>query len=177
MLEGTGVPDQRPAAQAASDGSLSTLLPLTAIRLGAAAGDWRAAVRLAGAALVDSGAAAPAYTDEMIAAVEQFGPYVVIAPGIALAHSRPSPAVRHTGYAWVTLAEPVAFGHPENDPVGLVVGLAAPDEAAHIEALATLAALLGDEERRSVLLCAPDPVALRSAIEAFEREEVVAEGA
>ena len=65
---------------------LSQLLTAKAIRIGATATDWRAAVRLAGDALVNSGATAPAYTDEMVATVEQLGPYIVIAPGIALAH-------------------------------------------------------------------------------------------
>jgi PTS system ascorbate-specific IIA component len=80
------------AAAAPSGGPrLTQLLPVDAIRIGETAADWRAAVRLAGDALVASGATTPAYTDEMVATVEQLGPYIVIAPGIALAHSRPSP--------------------------------------------------------------------------------------
>ena len=76
------------------------------------------------------------------------GPYIVIAPGIALAHSRPSPAVLRAGISLVTLLEPVAFGHRENDPVRLVIGLAAVDEEGHITALSTLAEFLSDETRR-----------------------------
>ncbi|MGC8635335.1 MAG: PTS sugar transporter subunit IIA [Candidatus Limnocylindrales bacterium] len=148
--------------------SLSALLPRRAIRLRQPARDWREAVRRAGEGLTASGAASPAYADEMIATVEQLGPYIVIAPGIALAHSRPSPAVRHTGLAWVTLAHPVAFGHPENDPVGLVVGLAAIDDSSHVEALATLADLLADDKRRAALMAAADAAALRSIIAAYE---------
>ena len=37
-------------------------------------------------ALVASGATTPAYTDEMVATVEQLGPCIVIAPGIAPSH-------------------------------------------------------------------------------------------
>jgi len=140
---------------AATDGGsserLSDLLPAASILLGEHAADWRDAVRLAGRALVAGGATAPEYSDEMIGTVEELGPYIVIAPGIALAHSRPSPAVYRTGLAWVTLAEPVAFGHPQNDPVRLVVGLAARDDASHVTALATLAELLSDDDRRHEL--------------------------
>src|SRR2546428_9854029 len=93
----------------------------------------------------------------MIATVEQLGPYIVIAPGIALAHTRPSDAVLRPGLSWVTLAHPVRFGHKDNDPVTLVVGLAAPDISAHVQALATLAGLLEDRSRRDTLLRVTTP--------------------
>lgn len=153
-------------------GSLSALLPTSAIRLRQLARDWREAVRRAGEALTASGATTDAYADEMIATVEQLGPYIVIAPGIALAHSRPSPAVRQTGLAWVTLAEPVDFGHTANDPVSLVVGLAAVDDNAHVDALATLANLLSDDERRAELAAAPDAATVRSIIVRYEAAQV-----
>jgi PTS system ascorbate-specific IIA component len=154
--------------------ALSRLLPISAIRIGAPAPDWRAAVRASGDALVASGATMPPYTDAMIATVEEFGPYIVIAPGIALAHSRPSPAVRRAGLSVVTLAGPVAFGHKENDPVRLVVGLAAPDEEGHIVALATLAEFLSDEERRERLIGATAAGAVRDMIGSYEESMAAA---
>lgn len=151
-----------------TEAPLSSRLPLEAIRVGVGAADWRAAVRAVGEALVAGGITEPAYTDEMIATVEALGPYIVIAPGIALAHARPSPAVRQTGFAIVTLAEPVAFGHETNDPVRLVVGLAAADETGHVDALAALADFLADEERQRALLAAPDPASIAALIAAYE---------
>ena len=73
-----------------------------------------------------------AYTDQMIETVEKMGPYIVIAPGLALAHSRPSEAVLKTGLSWVRLSTPVKFGNKANDPVSLVIGLAGHDENEHI---------------------------------------------
>lgn len=148
--------------------ALSRLLPQSAIRIGAAAADWRAAVRVSGEALVAGGATEPAYTDEMIRTVEQLGPYIVIAPGIALAHSRPSPAVRQAGMSLVTLATPVPFGHKTNDPVRLVVGLAAPDDEGHVVALATLAEFLSDEDRRERLIEAGSAGEVRDLIGSYE---------
>lgn len=147
---------------------LSALLPPAAIRINVSAADWRAAVRAGGDALVAAGITAPAYTDEMIATVEQLGPYIVIAPGIALAHARPSPAVLRAGLSWVTLAAPVRFGHKDNDPVTLVVGLAAPDDHSHVQALATLAGLLEDERRRTALLAARTAQEVLSGIRDYE---------
>ncbi|MCZ7538302.1 MAG: PTS sugar transporter subunit IIA [Acidimicrobiia bacterium] len=161
------------AAAAARPGGprLTQLLAVDAIRLGETAADWRAAVRLAGDALVASGATTPAYTDEMVATVEQLGPYIVLAPGIALAHSRPSPAVLRAGISLVTLVEPVRFGHRENDPVRLVIGLAAVDEEAHITALATLAEFLSDETRREELIGAAGARDVVQLVRAFEQSQ------
>jgi mannitol/fructose-specific phosphotransferase system IIA component (Ntr-type) len=114
--------------------------------------DRDATVRRTGELLAAGGSVDPAYTVEMLAALEQYGPYIVIAPGVALAHARPSPAVRGIAFSILTLAPPVPFGHPENDPVRLVVGLAAPDDESHIEALRQMADLLGDDTRREELI-------------------------
>ncbi|HAM26800.1 MAG TPA: PTS ascorbate transporter subunit IIA [Microbacteriaceae bacterium] len=116
----------------------------SAIILGADAADWRAAVRLAGRALAASGAARPGYADEMIRMIDEHGPYVVIAPGLALAHARPGPEVIADGLAVVTLATPVAFGHPHNDPVSVVLGLAISSVATHLESIAALANVFND---------------------------------
>jgi PTS system ascorbate-specific IIA component len=119
-------------------------LPESAIVLGATAADWRAAVRLVGGALADSGAAKPGYADEMIRMIEEHGPYVVIAPGLALAHARPGPEVLADGLAVVTLATPVAFGHPHNDPVSVVLGLAIRHSDVHLASVADLANVFND---------------------------------
>jgi PTS system ascorbate-specific IIA component len=133
-----------------------------AIVLHAEAADWRAAVTLAGDALTASGSTTNEYTAEMIRAVEEFGPYIVIAPSIALAHSRPSPAVLSTGISWVSLAKPINFGHSANDPVRLVVGLAAVDHDSHLATMSNLAGVLsGDIDR---LLEAKTPEQLRALI-------------
>ncbi len=146
---------------------LADELDESAIRTKAPAADWREAIRLAGGALTDSGATTAAYTDEMIAAIDEHGPYIVIAPGIALAHSRPSPAVLRTGLSWVTLAEPVEFGHSVNDPVSLVVGLAALDHDGHLEVMAALAGVLADEDALSSLLAAETPAEVRERLSAL----------
>lgn len=119
-------------------------LPPEAVVVGASASDWRAAVQRAGDALVAAGSARPGYAAEMIRMIEEHGPYVVIAPGLALAHARPGPEVIADGLAIVTLAEPVDFGHPYNDPVHVVLGLAVADAKGHLAAVAGLANVFND---------------------------------
>ena len=116
----------------------------SAIILGAEVSDWRGAVREAGRALTAAGVAKPGYAREMIRMIEEHGPYVVIAPGLALAHARPGPDVLGDGLAVVTLATPVAFGHPHNDPVLVVLGLAIKSPAAHLDSIAAIANIFND---------------------------------
>ena len=129
-------------------------LPASAVELGATADDWRSAVRLAGLALERSGAAQPAYADEMVRMIEEHGPYVVIAPGLALAHARPGPAVVADGLSVVTLATPVAFGHPHNDPVSVVLGLAIAPGGDHLGAVAGIANVFNDSDAIEALASA-----------------------
>ena len=132
-------------------------LPDAAIQLGASASDWRAAVELAGACLTRSGAAEAAYAEEMIRMIDEHGPYVVIAPGLALAHARPGPEVLRDGLAVVTLATPVDFGHPHNDPVHVVLGLAVHSPEHHLPMVAELANLFNDSDAVERLAEATEP--------------------
>lgn len=125
---------------------LTNWLSLEAIRVKAPAESWRDALRLCGDALESTGATEAAYTDQMIQAVEDLGPYIVIAPGIALAHSRPTPAVKRLGVSWVSLENPVSFGSEANDPVDLVIGLAALDHDSHLELMSAIARTISSAE-------------------------------
>ena len=121
-------------------------LPDSAVDLDVRASDWRDAVRLAGTALRRSGATRDSYTERMVQVVDDFGAYIVIAPGLALAHARPGPDVLADGLSVVTLADPVVFGHPHNDPVRVVVGLAVVNSDAHVTSVATLANIFNDPD-------------------------------
>jgi PTS system ascorbate-specific IIA component len=132
------------------------------IRVSAAALDREHAVELAGDLLVSSGRVTPEYTAQMVEVFETHGPYFVIAPGIAIAHSKPSASVISTGLSLVTLTEPVVFGNEANDPVRLVIGLCAVDHDSHIEVLAELAALLSDADAVNIMLNAGDTEQIRA---------------
>ena len=123
---------------------LKDVLAPQMIRLGVQVSDWRQAVTEAGRLLVSGGIVTPGYVEAMIRAVETLGPYIVIAPGIAMPHARPKDGACRTGMALIRLDIPVAFGHNANDPVDLVIPLAAVDHDAHVMAMAQLVERLGD---------------------------------
>jgi PTS system ascorbate-specific IIA component len=123
-----------------------------------------AAIELAGELLVASGKANKAYIASMLEVVEKFGPYIVIAPGIALAHGKPGDGVIEAGLSLLMLESPIEFQHSQNDPVQLVFGLAATDHESHIELMAGLAQFLSDQENVNTLLTCSDSSQIRALI-------------
>lgn len=142
---------------------LNALLASDAVDLHCHAANWREALTQAGSLLEKTGAITPEYTTAMVESVETNGPYIVVAPGFAFAHARPSSAVKKTAISWLRLNEPVEFGHKSNDPVTLVVALAAQDDKAHMQAMKELAVLLG--KHRTALDAVTSVEELRTVLE------------
>ena len=128
------------------------------------ADDWAAAVESAGALLVKAGACSAEYVAAMRQGVRDFGPYIVVAPGVAMPHARPESGVLSPGVAIVTLAEPVEFGHQANDPVDLVIAFAAVDKSAHLETLQMIVSLLQDAPRLAAVRAAGTDEELHAAL-------------
>ncbi len=126
---------------------LSTLLTKDTVRVQVAAKNWEEAIRIGGALLKDVGAISQNYIEEMVKSMKTLGPYIVIAPGIAMPHARPEMGVNKLGLSLITLKQPIFFGNPNNDPVKLVLCLAASNETEHIEAMAELVSLLSDAQK------------------------------
>ncbi|WP_410736157.1 PTS ascorbate transporter subunit IIA [Citrobacter koseri] len=103
------------------------------IRLNAEASTWQEAVKIGVDLLVEADVVEPRYYQAILDGVERFGPYFVIAPGLAMPHGRPEEGVKKTGFALVTLKTPMVFNHEDNDPVDILITLAAVDACAHQE--------------------------------------------
>ncbi|WP_242909941.1 PTS sugar transporter subunit IIA [Actinomadura terrae] len=109
---------------------------------GVPAADWREAVVRAASALVEAGAAGEGYPDACVRVVEENGPYIVLTKGLALVHARPEEGGLAVGVGVTRLATPVEFGHPDNDPVDLLLAFCTPDPDVHVGTLAALARAL-----------------------------------
>jgi PTS system ascorbate-specific IIA component len=122
---------------------LAAVTTTVAARTAVAAAGWEEAVRAATRPLVEAGAVEERYADACIRMVSEHGPYMVVAPGIALAHARPEDGARELCLSVAVLSGPVDFGHPDNDPVDLVFAFGSPDADQHVELLGALAEGLG----------------------------------
>jgi PTS system ascorbate-specific IIA component len=131
------------------------------IETGVQAADREQAILVAARLLVASGRTTDAYGAEMLDALNEFGPYFVLAPGIAIAHARPSTAVLSSGLSLAVLAQPIEFGSDHNDPVRLVFALCAVDHESHLDMLSELATLLTDTEKINFLLNATSSEQIR----------------
>ena len=107
---------------------------------------WEDVIRHGGQLMVDAGFTDPTYTEAMIDVVRDMGPYIVLAPGLAMPHARPEMGATQVGAALVTLEKPIDFGSPENDPVSVAIFLCAPNKDEHIQLLTDIATLFEDEE-------------------------------
>lgn len=123
------------------------LLSREAIALQVDAKDWKAAVKAGTDMLVKAGTIEPRYYEEIIQNTEELGPYYLLAPGLAMPHARPEGGVIENSFALVTLKEPVAFGDPDNDPIDILITLAARDaKTQNEEAIVQVVTLLDNEE-------------------------------
>jgi len=130
---------------------LSKYLTSELIALQIEVDNWEAAVRVGGNLLIKADICEPRYVDAMVQAVKDMGPYMVLAPGIALTHARPEDGVLKAGMSIVNLATPVAFGSQTNDLVYLIISFAGIDKEQHVRMLNELATFLMNEENQELL--------------------------
>ncbi len=106
--------------------------------------DWQQALQVAAQPLLDGHFIEQSYVDAMIEGVNKLGPYIVIAPGIALPHARPEDGVHKVGMSFLKLNQPCAFSEKDDHQVTLLFVLAAVDNEEHLKALSQLSILLSD---------------------------------
>ena len=99
------------------------------IRLGLTAGDWKEAVRLSVDPLIDSGAVKEEYYQAIIDSTDEYGPYYILMPGMAMPHARPEAGVNRDAFSLVTLTKPVVF--PDGKEVSVLLALAATSSEIH----------------------------------------------
>lgn len=115
------------------------------IKLGQRAADWQSAIKIGTDLLVASGAIEPRYYESIISSIEKLGPYIIIAPGLAMPHARPEDGVNRTAFALVTLQEPVVFAG-EDTPVDVFFTLAGSNADEHVQGLMDITTVLDDPD-------------------------------
>nr|BBH91993.1 hypothetical protein KTA_01920 [Thermogemmatispora argillosa] len=130
---------------------LKELLTPATIRLHVVASDPVEVIREAGQLLLTQGAIEERYIEAMQQALQTYGPYMVIVPGVALLHARPSDGVKRPCMSLLTLEPPVFFGNEDNDPVSIAIAFGAVDRQKHLQALTMLTQLLANEQALSAI--------------------------
>ncbi len=118
------------------------LLSIGNIKLDVVCNHCHQAIQEAGELLLKSGYVTADYIKAMIDNLKINGPYFVLAPGIAIAHARPENGVLEEGLSLIRLKEAVPFGSAANDPVSVVMALAAKNSDEHVAFIGKIAAVL-----------------------------------
>lgn len=130
--------------------------------------NWKEAIQLAAQPLVDDDVINKHYVHAMLEAVIKFGPYIVIGPGLALAHARPEEGANQLGVSVLTLSTPVNFGNKDNDPVSLVFCLSAVNNYSHLNIMKAIVQLVSDPGRIEKLSSIKDLNSFKESL--FEKE-------
>ncbi|MBM7630985.1 BglG family transcription antiterminator [Geomicrobium sediminis] len=113
---------------------------------------WQESIRIAAEPLLEKKYIHQEYIDAMIANVVTNGPYIVIAPNIAMPHARPEEGVVQLGMSILKTDEPVHFSEEEKHDARIIIVLAAVDNETHLKALSQLSELLSEEENTEEIL-------------------------
>lgn len=152
--------------------SLTDLLKEELIQQVDSVSNWQDAVGLAAQPLLAHGYIEESYIQAMIASINETGPYIVLAPKVAVPHASPDAGVHQLGISLLQVKEPVDFSEDDDDDkkVQLIFVLAAVDSTAHLRALQELALILDDEEAIDSLIAASDPREILAIIEKIIEE-------
>lgn len=152
--------------------SLTDLLKEELIQQVDSVSTWQDAVGLAARPLLANGYIEESYIQAMIASINETGPYIVLAPKVAVPHASPDAGVHQLGISLLQVKEPVDFSEEGDDDkkVQLIFVLAAVDSTAHLRALQELALILDDEEAIDSLIAASDPREILAIIEKIIEE-------
>ncbi|MBF4693992.1 BglG family transcription antiterminator [Fusibacter ferrireducens] len=107
--------------------------------------DWVSAVKKASEPFIKQQYVTKSYVEKIIENSTTYGPYMVVAPGIAMPHAGTEDGVFKTGIGIMTLEKPIKFNHKSNDPVKVVIFLSAIDNTTHIGQLSSLLGFLSEE--------------------------------
>ena len=140
------------------------LLKKENVQIVESATDWKDAIRISVQPLEQHGYVESRYKEEIISNVESMGPYIVLAPYIALPHARPEQGVKESQIAVTLLQNEVRFAGEEK-PVKLLIALAASDNNRHLDALMSISEILQNEDTVQKILNSKDNEELYSYFE------------
>lgn len=118
--------------------------------------DWRDSIRYVAQPLKEQNVVTESYIDAMIKSVEEYGPYIVIGPNLALAHARPDDGAQKLGLSLAIFEKPVIYGQEEGQDVKVVFCLSAVDSFSHLEVMKNLVNLIREKEKIEQLADARD---------------------
>ncbi|ADC51300.1 mannitol operon transcriptional antiterminator [Alkalihalophilus pseudofirmus OF4] len=146
---------------------LNEIIDKSSIQIVDNVSSWQEAVEMASAPLLDNNSISQSYVDAMISNIVELGPYVIIAPQVAIPHARPEKGVNRLSMSLLKLNEPIAFSEEERHQASLLFVLAATDNETHLKALSQLTTMLSEEENIEKLRQSEDVTDIQVLIDKY----------
>lgn len=113
---------------------------------------WEDAVAAASEPLIRDGAIDDVYIKAMIDCINKYGPYIVIAPDVAMPHAQGGgEGVNETAITFMKVKNPVHFSDKPEHDARLLFVLASVDSDSHLDMLSALVEAISDDEFREQL--------------------------
>ena len=113
--------------------------------------DWKDAIRVACAPMIEQGYCDEQYVDAIFENTAQYGPYYVLCENLALIHASNKKGVYGTQLAVTVLKEPVKFKEDGYD-VRVLVTLVAKDSDSHMAGIQAVSAIFADPQQVQSIL-------------------------
>lgn len=127
---------------------------------------WEDAVRAGAQPLIRDGAIEDAYIASMIECINKYGPYIVIAPDVAMPHAQGGGVgVNQTCMAFMKVKQPVHFSDSPEHDARLLFVLASKDSDSHLDMLQALVEEISDEDFLANLLAVNNMDELKSLLD------------
>ncbi|HKL41790.1 MAG TPA: PTS sugar transporter subunit IIA [Clostridia bacterium] len=111
---------------------------------------WQESIKLSAEKLLEKNYITQNYVEAAINNIVKNGPYIIIIPKVAIPHSRPEDGVNETSASLLKLNKPVMY--PKDNPVKVVLMLAAADKEKHLKMISSLTDLLSDQEKMAKIM-------------------------
>ncbi|SES28184.1 PTS sugar transporter subunit IIA [Salipaludibacillus aurantiacus] len=127
---------------------------------------WEESIKIAAQPLLNQGNINESYIEDMISNIHEYGPYIVIVPGVAMPHAQNNGGVNKNGVSLLKLEQPVFY--PEDKEVRIVMVLAATDSSGHLDLISDLSSVLADDDVKNSLENADSKNEILSLIKSVE---------
>lgn len=117
---------------------------------------WQQALIASAQPLLDKGYIEPEYCQSLVDTVDEFGPYIWIAPHVCMPHSKQVALVKEAAISFMKVNNPVSYNNDPDLSAELFFVLAVKDHESHLDYLGKLVDVLDDEDTLNALLEARD---------------------
>lgn len=146
---------------------LDTLLTKDTIAIINSVDSWEDSIKLACKPLVSNKSIEARYIDAIIKSTNDLGPYYVVGPQMAMPHASPDSGVNKIALSLLVVKNGVNYNSDGNDPVKLIVVLAATDNNSHVDIMGKLADFFMCEDDVKQVIDAKDVNHILSIIQKY----------